>query len=268
MYEVASKIVWAVADPANLLLLCLAFGFAAGWARQTWLRRLGRTLAGLALLLGFALAVLPLGDWILRPLESRFPLPAEPAELDGIVVLGGAVELEPSLASGRPQLGPAAERLTAFVALARRHPEAELVFTGGYGTLRANPGREADLAATLMADLGLDPGRVRFDRTARNPRENALQARTLAEPAPGETWLLVTSAAHMPRAVGTFRRIGWAPLAYPVDFNALPAAPGEGLRLDFDLGRGLFLARLALHEWLGLVAYRLLDWTDVLFPAP
>ncbi|HSR72180.1 MAG TPA: YdcF family protein [Kiloniellales bacterium] len=268
MYEVASKIVWALADPANLLLICLAFGFAAGWARRTWLRRLGRTVAGLALLLGGALAVLPLGDWILRPLESRFPVPEEPAEVDGIVVLGGAVELEVSIAAGHPQLGPAAERLTAFVALARRHPEAALLFTGGYGTLRASRGREADVAAAFLAGLGLDPARVRFDRAARNTRENALQARALAKPASGDTWLPVTSAAHMPRAIGTFRRIGWAPLAYPVDFNALPAVPGEGLRLDFDLGRGLFLARLALHEWLGLIAYRLLGWTETLFPAP
>ncbi|MGH6996479.1 MAG: YdcF family protein, partial [Stellaceae bacterium] len=74
-------------------------------------------------------------------------------------------------------------------------------------------------------------------------------------------WILVTSADHMPRAVGCFRHIGWPVVADPVDFAAVR-------RLHISLAHGLDSIDLAEHEWLGLVAYRLAGWTDALFPGP
>ncbi len=68
---------------------------------------------------------------------------------------------------------------------------------------------EADVAENLIAGLGFDPARIAFERATRNIRENALLAMALAQPQAGETWLLVTSAFHMPRAMGSFGRAGW-----------------------------------------------------------
>lgn len=121
---VAGKLAWVLLKPSNVLALVLALGFA--------LRLLGRRGAGRVLIAGalaafLAAAVLPLGAWLIAPLENRFPSPELPARVDGIVVLGGAIE--PGLSADRKalSLNGNAERLVAFAALARRYPEAKLV---------------------------------------------------------------------------------------------------------------------------------------------
>ena len=84
-------------------------------------------------------------------------------------------------------------------------------------------------------------------------------------PQPGETWLLVTSGWHMPRSVGIFRRQGWNVIPYPVDY----LTDGRKVAIkDPDFDDGLGLLNLGLHEWIGLVAYRLLDYTTGVLPGP
>lgn len=264
MLFVLSKLLWAVLNPGNLLLLCALAGTLGLFSRRPRVRNLGRGLLALGLGTMAAIAVLPLGEWLLTPLEERFPKPAEPlGRVDGVVVLGGAVDLRVSGERGQPELGAAADRLTAFVALARRYPQARLVFTGGSGALFDTGHREADVAENLIAGLGLDPARVAFERGSRNTRENALLAMALAQPQAGETWLLVTSAFHMPRAMGSFGRAGWRVTPYPVDYRT--TGPG-GWRPGFSLMHGLSLLAVAEKEWIGLAVYRLLGWTDRLFP--
>lgn len=256
---VLSKIAWAVAMPGNLLLLLLLAGLAAllaGW------RELGLAVAGFAALALLAIAILPIGAWLARPLEDRHPQPdLAGRRIDGIVVLGGASL--PALTADReaPQINMAAERLIAFVSLARRYPEAKLVFTGGQGTLAQAPLSEADVARRVFAELGLAPERVIFEGKSRNTYENALLARPLAQPQPGETWLLVTSALHMPRAVQVFAAQGWQVLPYPVDYLTLSRTEGPFAEWGFDLAGHLVLANAAIREWIGLAAYRLLGRT-------
>ena len=123
-------------------------------------------------------------------------------------MLGGAVDQNLTEARGIPALNGAAERMTEFVVLARRYPEAKLVFTGGQGSLVHGGTTEADVARRLFDALGVPEARVTYEDEARNTWENALLTRRLVEPKPGETWLLVTSASHMPRSVGAFRQAG------------------------------------------------------------
>jgi len=261
MTFVASKLFWAVLAPGNLLLLLLLAGlFRLVQSR----RRRGHVLATVAALLLLTVAVLPVGQWAVAPLEARFPVPAVPARVDGIVVLGGAVQLAISRAHGEIALDDAAERITASVALARRHPEAKVLLSGGDASVLPRPGEhEAAETRRLFIDLGIDPDRLLVEDRSRNTFENAELSRALAQPKPGETWLLVTTAAHMPRAVGCFRRVGWDVLPYPVDFRT-----EESPRPEFSLSGHLGLLDFAAKEWLGLLAYRLLGRTDALFPAP
>lgn len=261
-----SKIVWALAEPGTLLVLVLGLGALGALAPWRRVRALGRGLLGLGVLALVAVAVLPLGAWLLVPLEERFPAPRRlPERVDGVVVLGGAIRLSVSADRGSAELNEYADRMTTFAALARRFPEARLVFAGGSGSLGRREHREADFAVGLFADLGLDLGRIQFERDSRNTRENALFSRDLVRPQPGETWLLVTSAFHMPRAVGVFRRLGWVVTPYPVDYQTGGA---QSIGLGFEVTRSLTLLSRGLHEWLGLVGYRILGWTDRLFPAP
>lgn len=260
---VVSKVLGALGQPANLVMVVLALGvallFTRGWRR-------GRAiLAALAAVL-VAVAVLPWGSWVVAPLEDRFPVPASlPERVDGIVVLGGAADPVVSAARGQPSLNGAVERVTAMVDLARRYPEAKLVFSGGSGSVTAQDLKEAPVVRDFLAGIGFPSERVIFEAQSRNTRENAILSKDLARPAGGETWLLVTSALHMPRAVGAFRAAQWPVLPFPVDYST---AGGSGGGLGFSLGGGLSALGAALHEWQGLAYYRLRGWSDRLYPGP
>ncbi len=258
-----SKVLWALAAPDAVLLMLLVIGLLLLAAGR---RRVGGWLAGLATAGFIALAVVPIGPWMLRVLEDRFPIPAElPARVDGVIVLGGAVVPLITAERGQAALNEAAERMTVLPALAARYPNAILLFTGGSGLLLDQDVKEAPVAQAAWADMGFDTERIVFEAESRNTWENAVFSRELVKPADGSRWLLVTSAAHMPRSVGVFRRGGWNVVPYPVDFTVSDRQlrrPGPGL------APGLMATRLAVREYVGLAAYRLMGRTDSLFPAP
>ncbi|MFQ5773139.1 MAG: YdcF family protein [Kiloniellaceae bacterium] len=266
MLFVLSKVFWTVFNPGTLLVVftvCGALALLAPWRR---VRGAGRAVLALALLAMLAIAILPLGTWLLAPLEDRFPSPDRlPAQVDGIIVLGGALDLRRSAARNAAELNEHADRMTAFAALARRYPDARLVFAGGSGLLTDQEHRESDFALGLLAALGIGPQRLAFERESRNTHENALYSKEMVRPQAGEAWLLVTSAFHMPRAVGAFRRVGWDVTPYPVDFLTGGRAEAD---LGFEFTRSLALVTLGLHEWIGLIVYRVLGWSDRVFPAP
>jgi len=258
-----SKILWLLVQPSNLLLLLLVIGLAVWWRRGA---RWGRRLTIAAALAFAAFGLLPVGDALLYPLEARFPAPrALPAKVDGIIVLGGAVRSRLSAAWGQPVLNDRAERMTAALALARRYPKARVLFTGGIGRLSQSGPTEAVIARRFFLEQGLEPARLVLEDRSRNTFENAVLSQPLVKPVPGEVWLLVTSAYHMPRAVGIFRRAGWPVIAYPVDYQTTKN-PFEDWR--FDVAGNLAGLDLAARAWAGLIAYRLMGRTDALWPAP
>ncbi len=255
-----SKILWLILRPSTLLILAVVIGVVLSSRRRN---RLGRGLTWIGAF-GLLLAILlPLDSWVLAPLEDRFPQVRErPAHLDGVIVLGGAVEPNLTVLHGIPSLNEAAERFTTFAMLARLYPDAKLIFTGGSPSITPGGPPEAVSAKLLLDDLGLDTSRITFEDQSRNTYENAVDSKLLMNPQPGQVWALVTSAQHMPRSVGIFRRVGWPVLPWPVGYKAGAETPlsSPGLRLTrLDGG---------VHEWVGLVAYRLMGYTDSLFPGP
>lgn len=256
------KIVEMLLSPLELALTALSVALLLLWRGRV---RAGRRILACTVTLLLALAVLPWGNWLLRPLETRFPMQAEwPSHVDGIVVLGGSIDPVRSQERGRPAITDAPERLTALVELARRYPAARVVFTGGSGDFARQDVKEAHYTAMLLTNLGMPEGRVLYEAQSRNTRENAEFTKPLAAPKDGEVWLLVTSARHMPRSVGTFQASGWRVIAYPVDYLTSDSSSGWGGRL----GRNSTALRTALHEWAGLVYYRLRGWSDSWYPAP
>lgn len=256
------KIVEMLLSPLELALVALSVALLLLWRGR--IRAGRRILAGTVTLL-LVLAVLPWSDWLLRPLETRFPMQTDlPSHVDGIVVLGGSIDPVRSQERGRPAIADAPERLTALVELARRYPAARVVFSGGSGDFARQDVKEAHYTAMLLANLGVPEGRVLYEDQSRNTRENAEFTKLLAAPKDGEVWLLVTSARHMPRSVATFQESGWKVLPYPVDYLTSAASSGWGERL----GRNNAVLRTAFHEWAGLVYYRLRGWSDSWYPAP
>ena len=263
MTFVLSKLLWALLRPSTLLLLVGLLGLVLTWLRR---RRLGQALTAATLGTYLAIFVLPLDQWLLAPLEDRFAQPEPPpAHVDGIVVLGGVIDTALSQDRRRPILTASAERITEAAVLARRYPEARIVFTGGNGDLLPIEPTEADYAKTLLLGLGVEPARLAIEGGSRNTVENAVFTRDLVHPEPGHVWLLITSASHMPRSVGIFRLAGWSVVPWPVGYKA-----GHTTQVQFTRQFGDKLVQLdwAVHEWIGLLAYRLLGRTDTLFPSP
>jgi uncharacterized SAM-binding protein YcdF (DUF218 family) len=264
IYHISSKLLGWVSAPETILLLVLLVGAALLWTRWHGMARIVVSVATGGFVV---IAVLPIGYWLMVPLEARFQAPSVlPDVVDGIIVLGGSSKLRTSIARDQVVLNDNSERLTSFATLALRYPKARLVFSGGSGSLRAGPNREADIAFRFFGEIGLDPSRILLEREARNTFENAENSFDLVKPSTAENWLLVTSARHMPRAMGAFRKAGWNIIPYPVDYRT---SDGEfSFEIRWKLHAGITSLRNALHEWIGMVVYRALDRSDELFPGP
>jgi len=259
MFFSAAKMLSQLERPGDALLLLLALGAALLWVGR--LRRAGILLVTLVTAALLAIWILPVAGWVTAPLENRFARPPLPAHVDGLIVLGGAVDVPATLRRGIPALNGDAERMTEFVRLAKLYPNARLVFSGGSVTSpRRHDSTEASVARLFFRQQGLDVGRVRFEDRSRDTYENVLFSKALVRPRPGEVWVLVASARDVPRCMGVFRRLGWPVIAMPVSYKAdrERASLSANLRVIDD----------SMHEWLGLLAYRLAGRTDALFPGP
>ncbi len=263
MFFYASKIFWFLVAPGNLLLILLVAGTLLLWIGR---RRSGRGLITLAAVLWLGVAIVPAGTWMVVHLEERFPPPDRlPAAVDGIIVLGGLLDPAVSVARGQVALTAAAERLVELPGLIRRYPGTRLVFTGGSGDPFEQRFKEADMVRPVLEGMGLETSRLILENRSRNTWENAVFTRDLVRPEAGDRWLLVTSAFHMPRAVGCFRRAGWDVVPMPVDYGF--RGP-QDIAFGFSLINGLSNLDKGLHEWIGLLVYYLSGRTDAIFPGP
>lgn len=264
MFFVAAKILGFFALPSNIILTLGLLGIVL---MPTRFARAGRRLAVLSLVLFAIVGLSPLGNAIILPLEERFPQWREAgAAPTGIISLGGALDTVVSPVRGDVALNEAAERMTAIAELARRFPQARIVFSGGNGRIIHDGPTEAELAARLFASFGIAKERILLEDKSRDTDENGRFTRDLVKPKPGERWLLVTSAHHMPRAIAVFRAAGFPVEAYPVDFRTRGAV--DLLRPFSSVGDGLRRTDTAAREWIGLLVYRLVGRTNELFPAP
>jgi uncharacterized SAM-binding protein YcdF (DUF218 family) len=264
LFFVLSKTIGIMLVPTNLLI---GFGLVGVLLLVTRWASPGRKLM-VASIVGLAISAFsPLGNWVLYPLEQRFPpWNAAQGAPDGIVVLGGSIDPDLSIAHGVTVVRTAPDRVIAAASLARRYPKARIIFTGGSSNLISNDAKEADYATEVFENLGVSRDRIEIDRRARNTQENAEFSKVIAAPKSGERWLLITSAYHMPRSVGIFRKAGFAVEPYPVDWRV-------GGRADLVSFRafgaeGLGGVDTGVREWVGLVAYWITGKTSEFFPGP
>ena len=253
MFFYASKIAWYTAQPSNLIILAFAIGFLLVWrGRGRWGMRL----------IGGAAAVYAIGG--LTPLPNALILPLEESYAhgatrnmeapQGIIVLGGVVDTVVATTRGEVSLTESAERLTEAVALARRYPNARIVFSGGDGALVYKTIPESEAARRFFQDMGVDTSRVTLEDRSRTTYENALYTKQMLAPQPGQRWLLITSASHMPRAQRCFHAVGFETAPWPVDYRT--RGPEDLFRFPPRASEGWRRIDLAAKEWIGLFAYR------------
>ena len=264
MFFVLSKTLGIMLLPVNFLI---GLGVSGAILLATRFARAGRRLMVFALLLLAVCGFSPLGNILLYPLEQRFPAwNASRGAPDGIIILGGSIDADLSVAHGTSVVRSAPDRIITAAALARRYPDARLVFTGGSANLISNDAREADFAGDLFESLGIAKSRLIIERQSRNTVENAEFTRDLVKPKPGERWLLITSAYHMPRSVGLFRKAGFDVEACPVDWHV--GGVSDLISFNKTAVEGLSYTDMAMREWMGLIAYRLNGKMDDLLPGP
>lgn len=246
-----TNLLWLLVKPSDWIVYTAVLGLAL------WRLAIGRRLIVAAVILALVLGVLPT-SWLLTfPLEQRFPVPANLDRVDGIIVLAGAERARESALYGQPLLNTAADRLTTFLMLARRFPEARLVHSGD-----TVPDSQSAVARKLLLGAGIDPERIVFETKSRITCESPRATLDAVAVDASERWLLVTSALHMPRSVACFRAAGWDVTPYPTNFRVGPDPFG------FGLPENLEGVDSAAHEWVGLLYYRLRGYTHDLFPGP
>lgn len=258
-FFIASKLFWVLARPESWIILFLIAALFTSWKAP---RRTGRNYTAVGLVFLLCAGTLPIGELLMRPLETRFPANPDIVAPSGIIILGGAEDGTGMQTTGLPGVDEAGERFLSGMALARAYPEAQLIFTGGSGQIIGEGMPGANIARRIFADGGIDAARILLESQSRNTAENASYTLKLVQAREGP-WILVTSAFHMPRAVGTFCAAGWRNVVpYPVDFRGV----GD-LQLGWDLGGGLVKLNTGLKEWIGLVSYRATGRLDSFWPS-
>jgi uncharacterized SAM-binding protein YcdF (DUF218 family) len=255
-----SCLVFLRSPPISLFLI----GVGGLFLLPTRFTYAGRWLAFVSLVLLAILGFSPIGNALIIPLENRFPpWDATRGAPDGIIVLGGVID--GSGPGDQVVLNEGAERLTVVPELARRYPNARILFSGGSGALIDDGNAEAKFALRLLESLGIPRGRITLEDHSRNTVENGVYSKAIVQPKPDERWLLVTSAYHMARAIGVFRKAGFPVEPYPVDWRA--SGLDDALHPFATMSEGLRRTDTAVHEWVGLAVYWLTGRSSELFPA-
>jgi len=267
MFFWLSKIGWMLISPITVILILLSLG--GFFALVRW-RRTGFVFIATGFLIFAVSGLTPIGHIAVTHLENRFPQPRVlPDQVAGIVVLGGLIDPRVSAARRSVSVNGAIERLIAAGELAEAFPGVPIIYTGGSGALLATEDREADHVIGLAGRLGISESRLILERNSRNTFENAVFSKAIINPGAEKSsnakpWVLVTSAAHMSRAVGVFRKQGWTVLAYPVDYATEGDRRGAfspGMEAVGWMTRGLY-------EGVGLIAYYFTGKTDTIYPGP
>lgn len=256
-----SKIVGFFINPLNaIFVLFLIVTISLYLGKYVLARRISVFITAVFI----ALLFIPVGDILLHPLEQRFPIQRQlPSKVAGIILLGGAQQPLLTKYYGQASLNSHAERMTTFLALARRYPQVKLVFSGGSGDILNRNVSEENTVRLFLEEQGFDPNRVIYESKSRNTYENVLLSKQLVAPKKGETWLMIMSASSMPRAIGIFQKLDWKVVPVPCDYQSLPPS----FRFSMNLLGELQDINEALHEWIGLITYYVTGKSSNIFPS-
>ncbi len=252
MYFYASKLFWLVFPPLNITVILMILG---SWAGRGSVGGRAMLSMGWALLVLFGM--LPTGKIMLHYLEDRYPAPGHlPAKIDGILVMGGAFDVQTSMARHMPTLYGSAERVTEATRLMMLYPDARLVYSGGNGSMDDTPS-ETEVFKAYLAAQHISDKNVHYENQSRNSYENILFSLLEGRPADKQSWLVVTSAAHMPRTIAIMRQQGWPGtiIPDPVDFQT--TGGDDDFTPDPNILGNFSAVHLGIREWIALIVYRI-----------
>ena len=252
---IVKKIVPLFLYPVSLCLGILILGLVFLWATRR--QRLGKGLATLGTVLLLLLSLDGISGHFLTPLEQRYPALLHPEKIAGerqtngtspkwIVVLGGGHRSDPRLPPNSQTSAATLGRVVEGVRLYKSIPGSKLLLSGG---VVFDPVPEAAVMARIAELLGAKPQDIVLESDS---RDTAGEAEVIAKMIGRERFILVTSAAHMPRSMALFKKRGLRPIPAPTDF-LVREGPGLDPGRFFPHATSLARVETALHEYLGLV---------------
>jgi uncharacterized SAM-binding protein YcdF (DUF218 family) len=252
VFLVLSKTLDALLSPLTWAMLILL----AGIVRRRATIPLWAPLGALLILVFFS--VDPVSNALLRRTEMSVQRTERPSiTYDAVILLGGLVEDGPTQSSGMPSYNEHVERMLAtFEVLQSGHARQAII--SGASWHADNPVVEARVIATQLERWGIDRSRLLVEDKARNTRENALFSKQIADAHHLKRVLMITSAAHMPRALDCFQKVGLDVDALPVDYRSYDPSQNKGSFIPRAASLADSVA--ALHELVGRFIYKLVGY--------
>lgn len=252
-----NKLLFILVCPLGLTLLLGLTGMILLFARRY--HKAGLCLITTALIWLYLSSMPIVADTLLYSLESRYPelTVNELPDAEAIVVLGGGVDPSPT-GKPYPDLKSGADRVWHAARIFHAGKGPLIVLSGGVIPWRVDASSEASAMQRFIADLGVPLTAIRLEERSVDTRGNALfTAKLLAETGTGRV-LLVSSALHMPRAMAAFKAVGIEPTAAATDFTPKKSF---GLMAYLPDTEALENSTSAIHEYIGLLAYRVRGWS-------
>lgn len=254
---------WQLINLDIILIFCAILSGILIWSKWWKISRIFVTFFSIFI---FITGVSPLPDLLMTYLENRYPQPKKiDKDVKGFIIVGFGIDRRISEARHTPTFNCAAERVTYLVELANQYPDKKIVFTAG------NPENGSKVTIASVAKdfyknmTGKEPpSNIIFDDKSETTFQCAENTYNLIHPEPEDKWVLVTSAAHLPRAMGAFQSVGWKKLIpYPIDYRTT----GQyNINFGFSIYHGLMTWSIVTYEIIGILYYRLTGLTKKIIP--
>lgn len=210
------------------------------------------------------IVITPLPEWGMTCLENRFQrLQKFPENVKGVIIIGGIVDRKISKTRGEPSFNMFGSRMLSVLKLMHERPQLEYIIMGGGRPFIENY-QEADILVRYLEFIKPKLGKLMFDNISSTTVESAQVSYNMIKPKPGERWVLLTSAYHMPRAVGIFRKAGWDIIPYPVDFHT---SGKYEWHLNFSVWWGFMMWSISTYEMLMNAVSYMNGESDALLPS-
>ncbi len=252
MYFYISKILAPLLKLTNFLvfLIIILFVFKKKYSNKNLI-----FIKNFSIILFLIISLTPVGNFGLRYLEKDFFNQQPFSEIDNIIILAGAEDVNLTKLRKKLVLNNSSERLISSVKLSRENPNSNIYFLGGDGYLVKDEIDETHVSKLFYNYVGLDAKKVNFINNSRNTIENLKEFNKIKND-DNDKNILITSAFHMKRVMIISKKLGINIIPYPVDFrssNDFFINYYQG----FSISKNLQSFDIFFRELLGILAFKL-----------
>lgn len=254
------KVFWELFNPVQVLFITLFVSLPM--LLSSW-KKFAKYLLFFSVGVFLFIGIIPT-KFIAAPLENYFPQTQLPPQeqVEGIFILGGSINLIASEKQNRTIFDKNKKRVSGGIEMMKHYPAVRVVYSGSNYTPFVGR-HEGYYFRKYLKSLGIKR-KIIYEKYSRTTYENARYASSAVSDF-DKKWILVTSAVHMPRSIGLFRKEGLNVVPYPVDYikedkhSSKPFSPKLFISNYFRFNQ-------VMKEYISLLAFYVLGKTDHLLP--